>query len=695
MGCASSSEGDAGQAKGSKSVFDVSGQQLSTLPVPQSATAPKVINASDNLLSRLPDLSASKAWVSVERVDFSRNRFTRVPQQLEALPKLTAVDFSSNPFAKSGAFDALLKLSKVTHVVLQDAGMKTIPVSLMSCRTITHLDLSSNPNLVLGGKGGPSLEKMVHLRTLVLRDCNLAGELPAALRNLKLTSLNISGNPKLDLSEPKSWGLLKKTLHELYAEELALFCLPRGVCSCTGIRKLSLRGNPTLESLSGLIFMNELTDLDLSDCGLRSLPVELDTAEGLLHLNLANNRLSADPEVPVNWWRWPSNASVVQLSVLAALSAVDVRRRNVEIPDPQIVSALVSCKDAVEISLCTGAKRNVLPMALASNLQRLASYNELPVADAPDCRARIAKLCSVTSAEDHLSVLPTAFATVSDGSAVRNLVDWLRAIHAARTTLGLMWPFAVARFKVFDDLEALATGSPRRKGEKAAAGVATVGDVPIDVAAVHLGLHLQSLLEPGAIVSGAPYLGTMAPADEGSARTQLWDGLIANGGGSALPAEIAAHGALSSHNPLDNAPETPEVTPQEDHARELVLRFAAHVVDAEDRGLVLDGAEAQYVKLLALPIGEARYLPLAAQVAAVAHVVMDPALFALEIGPLAPEFGGVDLPQVLVRSGKLFEVSDAALGRTSAAWDAEYKEHCPWLGASAKGCVASPDLLLS
>jgi hypothetical protein len=207
---------------------------------------------------------------------------------------------------------------------------------------------------------------------------------------------------------------------------------------------------------------------------------------------------------------------------------------------------------------------------------------------------------------------------------------------------------------------------------------------------VHIGLHLQALLEPSLAVTGAPYACTMRPAAASSAQTGVWDSLAA----PALPSEVAAHDLLGSRNPLDDTVETPEVSPAEDHARELVLRFAAHVSDAIDMGLTLDHAEEQYMRLLGLCVPGSRYLPLTSQIAGIAHCCMDPALFASDVGPMFPDKGGVDIPQILVQSGAFFEVSDASLGRTSAAWDAEYKEHCPWIGGAAKGWVAFPELLI-
>jgi Leucine-rich repeat (LRR) protein len=690
MGCSSSAEADDGQEQGNQKrhVYDISNQQQPTLHPPQRAIAIKTLIATNNLLSRLPDMTAIKAFMALETIDMSGNRFTKIPEQLSGLPKLTSINFSSNPMARAGAYDAIMSLPKLQVVILRDVGMKNVPGPLLACRGVSSLDLSSNSNLILGGKGAPAFDKMTQLRQLKVSSCELAGEVPSGLRAAKLTSLDISGNPKLDLSDPKTWGNLRKSLLELDISDMALFALPRGVCSCTAVKNLRLQGNRMLETVSGLIFLADLFSLDISRCNLLQLPTDLDQAERLQEIHVNDNFLASDPSKnSLFLWRLPATSPLSVMSVFSTLSVVDISS-DVHFIDPNAVLVLSQCRQLSEITLAKASmpRSTTMPLMFA-DLPRLTTFNTIPVPVADASR-----LMNILKGEQELRLAPTMFSYLPGEAVCTAFCSWLTAFHDSRTQLSLNWSIAVARYRAFvlglDELQGSVSERSPKKATPASAGVCEMP--PLDVAAAHVGFLLAGYLHGGRMPPGAPYCGVEYSS---SNVEDLWTKTIQRGG-VRLPADVARYDVLSNRNPLDLEDVTlTDVDPLEDHARDLLLRFASAVVDAKNRGLQVDDSSSEYVRLLSLKMNASRYLPLQCQIALISHFVLDPACFARDLEALElPVDLAMPFAKVCGTEG-VFEVSDAALGRTTAAWDATYKQHCPWLSAVAKGGVAVGELI--
>ena len=296
MGCTASAESSSSQSPSEKkkaaerrSVLNISDQNLSVLPQTISGQAPKSLIAKNNLLTRWP--KDNKMWLSLEEVDLSSNRFTKIPEHLAGLPRLTNVNLANNPLARIGSCDSVSQLTKLQQVGLAACGLKSVPASLIAAHSITHLDLSGNGGIDLDGA---NLGRMSKLKTLDVAGCAIVGGIPKSIRSCSsLVTLNISANKVTDLNDAKAFGELLNTLEELHCDQVGWMRLPRGVCSLPNLTKLTLCRNSGLKDISGIGFLSRLKMLDLSDCGLLELPKGCDECEGLLSLTLNGNQLES------------------------------------------------------------------------------------------------------------------------------------------------------------------------------------------------------------------------------------------------------------------------------------------------------------------------------------------------------------------------------------------------------------------
>jgi Leucine-rich repeat (LRR) protein len=691
MGCtqsaADSNEQVAEQTTKAKAgVYDVSCQQLALLPTPQSAVAPRTLLGRENLLSRLPaDFGVAKAFLSLETVDLSSNRFTKIPENLSQAPKLTSIDFSANPMARAGAYDALMRLPKLTTLILRDVGMKSVPGALLACKGLVTLDLSCNPALLLGGKGAPAMERMTQLRTLRITDCDLQGELPSGIRTARLTSLDISRNSRLDLSDPKAWAGLRKTLQHLVLDDMALFALPRGVTSCVGLKRLSMRENRLLESLSGVIFLTEMVELDLTNCELVHLPADVDTAERITELRLGGNLVSASPQATAAVWGGAYKRALHPVSGLSHLTVIDISPLKNHPVDTAAIACLASCKTltAVTLGAPNSASAKTAPVALLTSLPRLASLNGQPVPE--DASSRVRSLLASSNAP--LTVTVSALPDPEEAS--EGFVQWVSAINDARNALTLHWSTAVLRYRAFrsglsvmarQPSTDLSSSTRLRFNDTFAPG----DHPPLDVAAVHLAFALLGLADGDATVPPAPYFAERKATQLAACDT--WHTVLRMSD-IQLTHAAAEYDLLGSTNPLDvntitEAADDDGNVPYEDPkaALDALLGFTSHMAAALSKGPEQANCVRDYLRLLALPCDESRYLSSMSQLTAMMHFVVNPELFALDVGSFCLAADTADTSAVLGRfasKGALFDYSDAALGRTLVAWDKTYSTRCP------------------
>jgi Leucine-rich repeat (LRR) protein len=284
MGCGQSSPNPnhARSSGHSSQVFDISDQNLSTMPDMTASVSPKKFIAHGNMLSRFPKVV--RPYLSVVEIDLSDNRFTRIPMAFGGLPHLQTLRFANNPLSRSGAFDVMSELRHLTSLDVSSCGLKVIGVQVFSAHALTALDVSCNAGLDLKAAQFANLPR---LSSFAARDCELLhlGRLAGAKT---IQHLDISGNRRVDLREADAMGSLAETVTELLCDQMVWHVVPRGILAMTAVVTLRLRRNP-FQSLEGLEGLEELQTVDLSACSLAVVPEHAESMMQLTALILSDN----------------------------------------------------------------------------------------------------------------------------------------------------------------------------------------------------------------------------------------------------------------------------------------------------------------------------------------------------------------------------------------------------------------------
>ncbi|GAB4822455.1 hypothetical protein N2152v2_009501 [Parachlorella kessleri] len=208
---------------------------------------------------------------------------TSLPSHISCLRQLAVLDVSRNTqLGQLGALHVLESLSaSLTSLDLGSCGLRRLPASITALRRLAALDLNTNS---LGGDGQEgsaplaALSYLVALTSLCLRWCGLATLPPTLSRLRKLAVLDASRN-----------------------------------------NGLGAGGDSTLEPLQHL---TSLAALDISYCGLTSVPPQLGHLPALAVCRMSGNlRLGEGPGGEGGW---------CALKQLRALTRLDLTRCNVQ-----------------------------------------------------------------------------------------------------------------------------------------------------------------------------------------------------------------------------------------------------------------------------------------------------------------------------------------------------------------------------
>ena len=233
-------------------------------------------------------------------LDLRRNELIgEIPDDLDDLINLDSLSLANNLLSgdiptELGNLPDLESLSLENNQLDGD-----IPTELGNLSALEHLHLGNNQ---LSGSIPPEMGNLINLRWLSLGGNQLSGEIPGDLGNLAdLRYLNLSHN-RLNGQIPAGLrGLTRLTHLDLSRNRLDAE-IPAAIGGLTGLEFLSLRGNriigqipPELGSLTSLI------DLDLSNNQLvGQIPPELGSLSGLTGMYLSGNRFAGC--IPVDLW---------------------------------------------------------------------------------------------------------------------------------------------------------------------------------------------------------------------------------------------------------------------------------------------------------------------------------------------------------------------------------------------------------
>ncbi|KAI6191425.1 Protein lap1 [Aphelenchoides bicaudatus] len=295
------------------------------------------LGLSDNDIHRLPpDVGALQSLVDL---NISRNDISDIPDELKSCRQLLLLDISSNPIARLP--DSITLITTLTHLAINDTSLTRLPPDIGRLAGLRSLEVRENHLRNLPSTITNFLLKLVPLRGLVelYLDENSLETLPDSILNCKaLEQLDISSNRLSDLPDqfgeldritdltlshncldslPNSIGRLKR-MTILKADDNNLTRLTPAIGSCTALTELFLMQNflseipSSIGNLNNLVNLNldknqapaipplignctSLTVLSIRDNQLEELPLEIGKLSRLRVLDVANNRLAHLP----------------------------------------------------------------------------------------------------------------------------------------------------------------------------------------------------------------------------------------------------------------------------------------------------------------------------------------------------------------------------------------------------------------
>lgn len=223
-----------------------SNQRLRGLPAELPCLASLVrhlrkLDLSFNQLGHLPDAFA--CLVHLEHVNLSHNCFEKVPDVLMNLtPSLRHLSMSDNQLSKLP--DGFGEFSKLECLFLNQNRFYSVPSAVYDLASLLSLSLGrNNISTLISDDASNGFSRMTQLRTLDLSS-NAFRDAPIVLP-ASLTSLDLSSNTALtSLSISRSSTESQLKLKRLDLSKCGLSSLPTDLAYCDRLRELRLAGNP-------------------------------------------------------------------------------------------------------------------------------------------------------------------------------------------------------------------------------------------------------------------------------------------------------------------------------------------------------------------------------------------------------------------------------------------------------------------
>lgn len=294
-------------------------------------------DAGYNALSKIP--SSIGNAIKLKQVQFNQNTITSLPEEIGELAELTALDLCANQLKSfssqlgnlenleridlSSNFleeipDDIATLTSLQALRVRGNQLKKITSQLSALPVLEILDLRHNFLTSL-----PSKLLLTSLERLLLSHNQLTS-LPSSLeQSTAVSEMDLSNNQLTGLIElgdfaylkridaefnqiralPASIGQLEAQLTDLNLNDNLLESLPAEIGNLQSLVSLSLRNNKLKQVPPELGRLNRLENLDLALNLLTELPKELGGLVGLDRLNLDENYLTALPKTFSSLWK--------------------------------------------------------------------------------------------------------------------------------------------------------------------------------------------------------------------------------------------------------------------------------------------------------------------------------------------------------------------------------------------------------
>ncbi len=257
----------------------------------------KTLYLGNNNLHDLPD--SLKNIKNLSKLDLSNNNFTEVPNSIGNLKNLIFLNLSNNFF---NVFPiSLLKLTSIVTLKLDNNSIKTIPKEICKLNSMESLNLMNNPI-----KEIPEiLCTCTSLKFLKINWTELA-ETPDCILKFKYSIrheqgqfleeiINIIGK-EIKLGDKITWNACKYQIKDEEIIELSIYncglkSIPKSFGSLNSLRKLYLNKNKLSQLPKSISNFAKLEVLSLKDNNFKKIPSLIWTLENLKELKLDNNPL--------------------------------------------------------------------------------------------------------------------------------------------------------------------------------------------------------------------------------------------------------------------------------------------------------------------------------------------------------------------------------------------------------------------
>ncbi|XP_044497659.1 probable LRR receptor-like serine/threonine-protein kinase At3g47570 [Mangifera indica] len=258
----------------------------------------KHLSVVENKLSFSGFLSSNIQLPNLKGLHLGSNCFSgRFPNFVFNSSKLFILDISENSFSDFIP-DTTGNLRNLGWLVLSDNFLTSYTPnlsflsSLTLCRNLKYLELNGNP---LNGILPSSIGNLsISLESIHMNDCNISGNIPREIKNLKnLIDLQLENNELIG-SIPVTLGGLQKLQGLNLGNNKLKGSIPDDLCGLNKLRDLQLDGNKIFGSIPACVGnLTTLNKLSLAFNRLASfIPSTLWQLENMLYFNLSSNFLN-------------------------------------------------------------------------------------------------------------------------------------------------------------------------------------------------------------------------------------------------------------------------------------------------------------------------------------------------------------------------------------------------------------------